>query len=134
MRLLVCGGRTWGYAWHGATADEKRRALRQRKQTFDVLDRLDRIVGVDVVIHGDAKGADTVAQKWAETRGCPVERYPANWKQEGRKAGPLRNTRMLDEGAPDVVVAFPGGVGTADMVGKAIDRDGVQVLDVIEQE
>lgn len=37
----------------------------------------------------------------------------------GKAAGPIRNQRMLDEGKPDLVVAFPGGRGTADMVRRA---------------
>ena len=130
MRFLVCGGRTWGYAWHGAQPHEHFLALKQRQQSFAVLDQLDMTVGIDVIIHGDARGADRTAGKWADRNNVPVEVYPADWKSLGKKAGPLRNTQMLDEGKPDVCVAFPGGVGTSDMVGKAIDRDGVIVLDV----
>ena len=48
-----------------------------------------------------------------------VEEYPADWKKYGKSAGPLRNQRMIDEGKPDLVVAFPGGVGTADMISRA---------------
>lgn len=130
MRVLVCGGRTWGWARHDAPFDEQARAQKQRRQTFDVLDRIDQTSGIDVVIHGDARGADRTAQLWAERNRVPVEVYPADWKKHGRSAGPRRNTQMLDEGKPDLVVAFPGGAGTADMVGKAIDRDGVDVVDM----
>jgi hypothetical protein len=49
----------------------------------------------------------------------PVIEFPANWKVYGRAAGPIRNMKMLLEGKPDLVVAFPGGIGTADMVKKA---------------
>lgn len=45
--------------------------------------------------------------------------FRADWEQCGRQAGPLRNARMLAEGRPDAVIAFPGGKGTADMVRKA---------------
>jgi hypothetical protein len=38
----------------------------------------------------------------------------------GKTAGPLRNQRMLDEGKPDLVVAFPGGGGTKDIVRRAV--------------
>jgi hypothetical protein len=41
----------------------------------------------------------------------------AEWERLGRKAGPIRNQRMLEEGKPDLVVAFPGGTGTAGMMG-----------------
>jgi hypothetical protein len=45
------------------------------------------------------------------------------------KAGPLRNYQMLEEGKPDLVVAFPGGGGTKDMVRRAV-KAGVSVHEV----
>ena len=57
-----------------------------------------------------------------------LQRHPARavyvpqgeWDELGKKAGPLRNQRMLDEGKPNLVVAFPGGGGTKDMVRRAV--------------
>jgi ABC-type sugar transport system substrate-binding protein len=40
---------------------------------------------------------------------------------------------MLDEGKPDIVVAFPGGTGTADMVRRA-RKAGVVVIEVTNDE
>jgi hypothetical protein len=108
-RVLVCGGRDF--------AD--RAMLRHH---LDLLYR----VGWSAVIHGGATGADTLAGEWAALRGIPVEVYPADWRRYGRMAGPMRNQRMLTDGAPDLVVAFPGGAGTADMVRRATDA-GVPV-------
>lgn len=108
---------------------QQRRALKERQQTFDILDRLDQVLGIDLIIHGDAQGADRLSQLWAERLRVPVEVYPANWKEHGKAAGPIRNTQMLDEARPDLVVAFPGGIGTSDMLGKAINADGVEVFD-----
>lgn len=68
------------------------------------------------MIHGAARGADTLAAQWAQARGVPIEAYPANWARDGRIAGPIRNRHMLACGRPDGVVAFPGGRGTIDMV------------------
>lgn len=48
-----------------------------------------------------------------------------------RSAGPKRNQRMLDKGKPDLVLAFPGGDGTADMVRKAKSA-GVPIIEVAE--
>ena len=57
-----------------------------------------------------------------------IELFPADWKVRGRAAGHIRNQQMLDEGRPHLVVAFPGGRGTADMVRRAraagIEGDG----------
>ena len=49
------------------------------------------------------------------------------WDELGKKAGPLRNQRMLDDGKPDMVVAFPGGGGTKDMVRRAA-KAGVAIM------
>lgn len=99
MRLLVCGGRTF---------DEWRK----------LADTLDALEKPDVLIQGGASGADRLAIKWAETRGVPIITFPANWKR-GKAGGPERNAFMLKEGKPDLVIAFPGGRGTYDMVCRA---------------
>ena len=103
IRVLVCGGRDF----------EDRLVL------YAVLDRLNATRGFAVVIAGGARGADTLAAEWAGERGVPAEVYMAEWGRLGRKAGPIRNRRMLDEGRPDLVVAFPGGKGTAGMIALA---------------
>lgn len=99
MRVLVCGGRDY------ADFDAVRITL----------DELRVSKGVTVVIHGGASGADTLAGEWAALRGIPVEVFRADWKANGRAAGPIRNAKMLREGKPDWCIAFPGGRGTADM-------------------
>lgn len=57
-----------------------------------------------------------------------VEEYPADWARFGKSAGYLRNKQMLEEGKPDLVVAFPGGRGTANMIAIAM-KAGVKVID-----
>src|SRR5437016_1932752 len=85
---------------------------------------------VDCVIEGDAKGADRLGGTWAKLRGIPVAVYPAQWRQYGRAAGPIRNQQMLTEGKPDVVFAFHDRLnesrGTADMMKRA-SRYGLPV-------
>ena len=73
-----------------------------------------------IVIHGDCPtGADQLAALWCRREGIDERRYPAQWNLHGRSAGPRRNQRMLDEEQPDLVLAFPGGRGTADLVRRA---------------
>lgn len=74
---------------------------------------------ITAIIHGGASGADTMAHRWAGMIAKPVDVYPASWCKHGRAAGPIRNQQMIDDGKPDLVIAFPGGKGTADMVRKA---------------
>ena len=113
MRVLVCGGRDF--------ADDY---LLRRTLFF-----LRELHGFDLLIHGGAGGADTLAGEWAVRQAIPVLVFPADWHKHGRAAGPIRNAQMLAEGKPDLVVAFPGGRGTANMVRQA-KAAGVPVVEV----
>jgi YspA, cpYpsA-related SLOG family len=86
-----------------------------------------------VLVAGGARGADTLADEWAKAQGIACQIFMADWEGLGRKAGPIRNQRMLDEGKPDLVIAFPGGRGTADMVRRAREA-GVETIEVGERE
>lgn len=86
------------------------------------------IPGEDViVVHGAARGADTIADKLAVASSvATVVRVPADWENRPRwQAGPVRNEHMLDLG-PDVVLAFyqkgAANKGTKNCVQQAKDR------------
>lgn len=113
MNVLVCGGRDYADA----------RAL------AEALDALHRETSITRLIHGAARGADALAAAWARSRGIPALAFPADWRRDGRAAGFVRNARMLREGRPDLVVAFPGGKGTAHMVKLARDA-GIPVREI----
>lgn len=67
------------------------------------------------IVHGGARGADTLCGEWAKARGIPVARVDADWDFYGKKAGPIRNQWMLEFFQPTYAIGFPGGVGTRDM-------------------
>lgn len=114
-RVLICGGRDFG-DWQGF--------IRAMTTVGDqgYLGASEYNTGWDsqqyalTVIHGDAKGADNLAGKWAQDQGHDLEVYPADWYTHGRSAGYIRNAKMLEEGKPDLVIAFPGGKGTKMMI------------------
>jgi hypothetical protein len=83
------------------------------------------------IVHGNARGADRWAALIAKELGYKVEPHPANWTRYGRSAGPIRNREMLASGVV-LVIAFPGGRGTDDMIKQAM-KAGVKVLRVGEQ-
>lgn len=83
------------------------------KRTLNALHELSPIT---CIIHGAAPGADSLAESWATERMIGCDTFRADWDKHGRKAGPLRNLEMLTRGKPDLVVAFPGGAGTAHCV------------------
>jgi hypothetical protein len=75
---------------------------------------------VTELLNGDAKGVDECAARWAEARGIPVTKFPPDWKNYGKGAGPMRNQEMCNAG--DVLIAFYGGKGTVDMIRRAHKR------------
>lgn len=110
MKVLVCGGRDF--------------------DNFDylcgVLDTLHKDTPITELIHGQARGADNQAAAWAARKDIPRRAFPADWTKHGKAAGPIRNKQMLADGKPDLVVAFRGGRGTANMI-KQAEAAGVPV-------
>jgi predicted Rossmann-fold nucleotide-binding protein len=112
MKVLVCGGRDF----------------RSPAQVWRELDKLHSERGFTALMQGGARGVDTFAREWAATK-PGIQRYVcrADWNKHGKAAGPIRNARML-EWKPDLVVAFPGGRGTSDMIAQS-RRAGVEVVE-----
>lgn len=100
-RVLVCGGRD----------------ARDHRPIYDALDKLRPVP--DLIITGGALGVDVMAEQWAASAGIPCAVFKPYWDKFGKAAGGLRNSWMLRFGQPTLVVAFPGGSGTANMVQKA---------------
>src|SRR3990167_8220903 len=84
--------------------------------------------GFTLLIEGGAAGADRLAREWAESLGILVETVPAEWDKWGKAAGAIRNRVMLQK-APDLVIAFAGCRGTADMMRQA-RAAGVPVIEI----
>lgn len=113
MRVLVCGGRDY----------------QNVTRMWDVLDKLPK--ENLVIIQGGAQGADALAKIWARNHEVECEEFPADWDRYGKRAGYIRNTKMLIEGKPDIVLAFKGGKGT-DMMVKLSVAANVQTLRIPE--
>lgn len=113
MRVLICGGREYN----------------DTEKMYEFLDRIHKDLQITTVIEGDARGADRIAGFWARKNKIDNVKFPADWDAHGRAAGIIRNKQMLEEGAPDLVIAFPGGRGTANMVFIAKEA-GVEVVEV----
>lgn len=63
------------------------------------------------VVHGAARGADSIAQAWYDDRKAKgvdvqIERHPAKWTTLGKRAGTVRNLEMIALGA-EMCLAFP---------------------------
>lgn len=83
------------------------------------------------IITGMAKGADTLIIDWCVVNWVVWHECPALWDVHGKAAGPIRNQQMLDDWEPDLIIAYPGGAGTADMVRRG-QKAGVEVIKIDE--
>ncbi len=115
MRVLCCGDRHW------INKSLIRRAiLEYTNASWDT-----------VIIHGCATGADSISGQIGREYDLLVVEFPANWNKYGRTAGPIRNKQMLDEGKPDLVLAFHTDIknskGTKNMIQQA-EKRGIKVI------
>ena len=118
MKLLVCGGRDFN----------------DYDAVYKEIVFLYNNTSITEIVQGGAKGADSLGEIVAKEIGLSCIEFPANWNKYGKGAGHIRNKQMLDyldEG--DIVVAFPGGKGTANMVSIA-KKAGFTVRDKREKE
>jgi hypothetical protein len=82
---------------------------------------------VAALFHGGARGADQLADQAAQALGWKVRVRMARWSEHGIAAGPIRNRQMLEhagalaahQGADLLLLAFPGGKGTASCIREA---------------
>lgn len=108
MRILITASRDW-----------EDRALINRH-----IRRIKQMYPDAVIVHGDCpRGGDQMADRAARRVGLEVERHPADWNKYGRRAGFIRNSKMVNRGA-DYCLAFicnnsPGASGCADLAEKA---------------
>jgi hypothetical protein len=116
MRVIVCGSRSWTDAISLGIA-------------LDALRTEQRLMGRDIteVVHGDCRGPDRWSGAWAVRNNIYTVAMPADWGNQGRSAGHLRNEKMAQRGA-DLCVAFWDGEsrGTLDMITRAT-RYGIPV-------
>lgn len=111
---LICGGR----------------GFTDREMFNSAMGDLVRLKGMPgYILQGGASGADTMALDWANHHAISSWTSKADWQKHGRAAGPIRNQAMLDIHKPDLVVAFPGGKGTADMVRRS-HAAGIDVAEI----
>jgi hypothetical protein len=115
-RVLICGDRNWTNGVFIA----------------HVLSDVLFTQGIDVVIEGEARGADKLGAAAARQLHIPEDhilKFPADWKKYKLAAGPIRNRQQFNEGKPDLVLAFHNDIanskGTKDMV-KVAMKAGVE--------
>ena len=117
IKLAIVGSRSWN----------------NYEKFKELVDAWQRDHGVPVlIISGGPSGVDSMARRYAKTNKIPLEEHYANWKKYGRKAGPMRNTKIISSCTH--VLAFPGprSVGTWDSINKA--KELGKILKVSKEE
>lgn len=116
MNLGIVGSRNFGY-WK----------LMEQYVLRYILD------GCTTIVTGDARGADTIAVRLAQYHGLDVIVHKADWDLHGKRAGPIRNQKIVDDS--DALLAFPSknGRGTQITIDMA-NRKGLPVYVVDDWE
>jgi hypothetical protein len=118
MKIIICGGRDF--------------------EDYELLKKVMRDIltayPITAVVQGGARGADYLARKWAQEFNFPYEQYDADWDKYHKAAGLIRNDLMLHDSNAEVVLAFPGGRGTFDMMQRARRKPGVDLIVVKTKE
>lgn len=110
IKVLVCGGRQYY----------------DKNVVYGELDKLHALAEIHCIVQGGATGADQLGKIWAKKNGVHPVTYEPLWEVNDRKAGNMRNEFMLSDSKPDIVLAFPGGTGTKDMITRA-EKAGYEV-------
>lgn len=131
-KILVCGGRDFGEPI--TTKGEVRSKDLWLPEMLIVKHVIDWFKP-NYIIQGFATGADHMARKYADKFNIPHsgEKYKAEWRRPdgsiNYSAGPRRNALMISDNPDiDLVVAFSGGVGTANMI-KLSKAAGIEVIE-----
>lgn len=117
LKVLICGGREW--------TNELLIAGRLLKlsEKFEV-----------IVVHGNSRGADRIADARAHALGLERRSYPADWDKHGRAAGMIRNQEMLNKENPDLVIGFHDNIkeskGTENMLRHAYEAG--KIIELID--
>lgn len=104
----------------------------ERNRLIDTLLDIHNETEIERLIHGECPdgGVDLIADLWARTMGIPSDPTPTDEALDGPwpGAGPRRNGRMVAK-LPDMVLAAPGGRGTANAVWQA-RKAGIEVREI----
>ena len=101
------------------------RDFNEASRIWDFLDKLHASRPIEILATGACPygGADKHAENWAKSREVCYFGFPAKFKLGGAKEGPIRNRVMIEHVRPHIVIAFPGGRGTASLLNEARKAD-----------
>lgn len=108
MKLALVGSRTYEN-WHDFQ-DAVVATLKEWDTTTEE---------VECIISGGAKGADSLAERFAREHNIKMVVFKPEWQRLGRAAGLMRNTDIVNACTHVIAFPSPSGSGTQDSIRKA---------------
>ena len=92
---------------------------------------ISEIGDVDMIISGGCSGVDSMAEKYADEHHIAIKIFPANWTKYGKRAGPIRNTEIVNDCTHLLALPSKSSVGTKDSINKAKHlKKSVKIVEV----
>jgi hypothetical protein len=93
---------------------------------------IDQYGEITEVVSGTARGADLLGEKWANENRVKIARFPADWKKNGKAAGPIRNTQMGQYADGAIIIWDGKSPGSKHMRDVMVFLDKPFILDIFE--
>lgn len=104
------------------------RHLDNKETVFSIID--ESPFDITELVHGAAKGVDTLAGEWAIENNIALSIFPADWTSHGKAAGPIRNGLMAKYADGLIAIMWEDwktSRGTKNMIDQAL-RNNLQVF------
>lgn len=82
---------------------------------------------ISSVVSGGAAGVDALGERYAKMHNVTVDVYPADWREFGKAAGPIRNQKMAENADALIAIRKDLSRGTTDMINRAKEK-GLKVF------
>jgi len=77
-------------------------------ENYDLVKKTLKDLEITEIVSGGAKGADSLAEKYAKENNIPTKIFKPDWEKFGRAAGMIRNKHIIDYS--EKVIAFWDGI------------------------
>lgn len=99
------------------------RKYNKKEDAFAHIDAFIKTHGMpNKIISGGADGADSLAKLYAYEHKIPFEEFPPDWGTYGKRAGPMRNTKIVEHATHVLAFVSKYSKGTNDTIIKATNR------------
>ena len=105
MKLIIAGSRT--FCCQVKTHDWKPQS--NCLECRSLVKKIESVINEEgltptIIVSGRAKGADRLGELYGALKGLPINYYPANWDEQGKAAGMIRNQKMGDDSDAAVIM------------------------------